>query len=312
MSLRSKIIIGVVGICLIWGSTWSAIKIGLEELPPFLSAGLRFAVATFCIYVLIRIRNIQIPTTMDFYRIAFQIGLGSFIVPFALTYWSQQYVPSSLASVLFAIYPFMVALFSYFRLKNEQVSFPKIMGILFGFFGIFIIFYGDITLGSPLILVAMIALLVSASIQAYVLVSIKKHGTEINTFALTYVGMATGSVVLMLLSLLFERSRSVHFSVSSVGSIFYLGTFGSVITFATYFWLVRHIHPVILSLTSFVTPILAILIGHLFLQEQLPPMAYAGSGFVLIGILIANVSDVVVVLRRKVASWNSSTEFHVE
>jgi drug/metabolite transporter (DMT)-like permease len=111
-----KIIITYAVLCFVWGSTWLAIKISLESFPPFLSAGLRFFVASFTIYSLMRIRGTELQTDKDSIRLYFMMGFFSFVIPFGLVYWAEQFVDSGLASVLFGVYPFC----SYFLLFYDS------------------------------------------------------------------------------------------------------------------------------------------------------------------------------------------------
>jgi drug/metabolite transporter (DMT)-like permease len=85
-----------------------------------------------------------------------------------------------------------------------------------------------------------------------------------------------------------EAGRPVRWDLTAIGSILYLGVIGSVLTFVSYYWLLKRIDAVYLSLTSFVNPIVAVLLGALVLGEKLAPIVYAGSALVLLGILVAN------------------------
>jgi drug/metabolite transporter (DMT)-like permease len=134
--------------------------------------------------------------------------------------------------------------------------------------------------------------------QSYALVSFKKFGAGIDLVRVNLVAMSISGVLLLLISLLTERYDGVRFDTIAVASLFYLSIFGSVITFLTYFWLVKHVDVVLLSLTAFVTPIIAVLLGTLILGEALAPQVLAGSTLVLGGILIANSPDVLVLAKR--------------
>ena len=106
------IILGYISICLLWGSTWLAIKVGLESLTPFISSGARFTVAAIFFFLIIKIRNIKVQTDRLAIKLYLIMGFFSFAIPFGLVYWGQKFIPSGLASILFAVYPFFVIIFT--------------------------------------------------------------------------------------------------------------------------------------------------------------------------------------------------------
>ncbi len=285
---RLLVWLGFIIISTVWGSTWLAIKIGLESMPPFFAAGLRFAVAAAVLYVILRARGLSIPFTPDARRVYFILGVLSFAIPFALSYWGQQFISSGLGSIIFCAFPLSVALFSHFLLPDERLDTFKIAGTLLGFLGILIIFSPDLTVSYSSEFLGMAAILGCAVLQAYALVITKKYGQAINSITMTFVGMVIGAVSLIALGLLFEPVGTAVWSAEAVGSILYLAVVGSVLTFVSYYWLLKRIDAVYLSLTSFINPIVAVILGALVLDERLASTVLVGAVLVLVGILVSN------------------------
>src|SRR3990170_4719381 len=129
-------------LCLIWGSTWLGIKIGLEDSPPFLSCAARFLIASGFLYILIRIKRLTIPKN-NWLKIIIP-GFLSFGLSYGLDYWGIQYIASGLAAVLFASLPFFMAIFAHYMLKDEKLSWIKLLFLSIGFLGIVIIFWDQI------------------------------------------------------------------------------------------------------------------------------------------------------------------------
>lgn len=280
-------------LCLIWGSTWLAIKIGLESVPPYLGAAIRFVIAVLLIAVIIRMRGISIPFDRHAQKVYLSVSLFAFSIPYALIYWGQQFISSGLSSILFATLPFLVAIFSHFRLSNERLNKFKIFGIMIGFVGVFLIFSSDVSVNIEGALLGMLAIVLSAATAGFNLVTVKKYGRNIHPLAINFVGMSFGSVFLMVLGLATEDVTAVVIDEKAVGSILYLSVFGTVVTFTTLFWLVKHIEAVLLSLITFLTPIVAVLLGAIVLGEQLGAHTFVGAGLVLMGILVTNGEDLV-------------------
>lgn len=275
----------------IWGSTWLAIKIGLGSIPPFYGAAFRFLIAMIVLLAVIKFRGIQFQTDKKSQQLYLISGFMAFGIPFALVYWGQQYIPSGLSSILFALYPFIVGMLSHVMLPSEPLNVFKVSGILLGFLGIFIVFSQDIAWGGDSTTVGMLAIVLSSILQGFSLILIKKYGKHLNPFNLNLGGMTIGAIVLFSIALIFESPSDVHFDAKGVGSIFYLGVLGSVVTFSVYFWMLKKVEAVYLSLLAFVTPILAIILGGIVLNEKLGVHVLQGGALVLLGILVANSKD---------------------
>lgn len=283
-----KIIAGYALICFIWGTTWFAIKTGLEGFPPFISAVVRFLIAISILSVIIAIKKIRIPRTAKAKRVYILLGLLGFSFPFCMIYWGQQFITTGMSAVLFGVYPFLVALFSWIFLKDEPMSVSKFLGIVVGFAGLIVLFVRDIRLDSETSFYGALAIIVSASMQALNIVLIKKDAADIPIEALNLVSMSIGAAIIFIVALFVEDFSAIHLSLSSVGAIAYLGSFGSVVTFGVYFWLLKRINTVLLSLSALITPVIAVITGVVLLHEQITGGMLFGSALVLSGILIAN------------------------
>lgn len=284
-----KIVSGYILVCLLWGSTWLAIKIGLESMTPFYSSGFRFIVASAGIYALMQFRKIKLQTDKTSINLYYFMAFFSFVIPFGLVYWSQQYVPSGLSAVLFGLYPFSVAIVTRIMIPSEKIELQKIIGMILGFSGIVIIFSDRITVVESSYLLGMMAILLSAVMQSVVAVTIKKYGDHLNPISMNFPPMAIAGISMLMLGLFFEDFSDNSATLSGVTSIIYLGIFGSVFTFTTYYWLMKRIHIILLALVAFITPIVALFLGWLAYGESLSSQHLTGSGFVLVGILAANI-----------------------
>jgi drug/metabolite transporter (DMT)-like permease len=285
---KLQILLGYIFICLIWGSTWMAIRIGLDSLTPFISAGLRFFIASILIFLIIKLRGTSIQKDIRSVKIYFFLGFMSFVIPFWLVYWAEQYIPSGLTSVLFGFFPFFVYLFSLFLLGNEQTDKYKLISVLIGFVGILVIFSDGLKVDLDNHLLGLSAVLLSAVLQGLVAVVVKKWGGHLNPFSMNGPPLMIAGVSMIILAFLLEDSSEWNFSSDAVFSILYLSIFGTILAFTTYFWLLKRINAVILSLSSFITPIIAIILGWIFLDEILSEQTILGTLLVLMGILFGN------------------------
>jgi len=285
---KAKIIIGYTFISLVWGSTWLAIRLGLDSLSPLISAGLRFFIASILIFVVIKMRNAPLQKDRTSIKLYFFMGFLSFVIPFGLVYWAEQFIPSGLTSVLFGVFPFSVFLFSLILLENEETDKYKLISVVLGFIGILIIFYDGFQVDIKNHILGLVAVIVSALFQGLVAVVIKRWGGHLNSFSMNGPPLLIAGISMIFLAFLFEDSSKWIFDENAIFSILYLAVFGTVLAFSTYFWLLKRINAVILSLSSFITPIIAVLLGWLILNENLSQQVLLGTLFVLLGILFGN------------------------
>ena len=291
-----KIFFVYVLLCIIWGSTWLAIRASLESLTPFISLGSRFIFASLFILILMKMKGISLQTDKESIRLYLLMGFLSFVIPFGLVYWAEQFVPSGLASVLFGVYPFFVALFSFLRMPDEAIGKLKIVGMCLGFIGIVVIFSDSFTSDFSNLFLGMIAVALSGIIQAWIAVTLKKFGKHLNSLSMNFVPMLIAGVTGLFVGLLMEDLSKIKIDETAIISVLYLSFFGSVVTFTSFYWLMKKINVVLLSLIAFVTPIIALILGWIFYNESLTTEHIIGSILVLGGLLLANLGPF---LKRK-------------
>lgn len=273
-------------ITLIWGSTWLVIKIGLIGVPPFLGAGLRFALAAAVLFALIAVRGTKIVLDRDARIAVMSCGLLSFTLSYACVYWSEQYISSGLTAILYCSMPLVTALLSRFWTRSETLSARKIGGIVVAMIGTAVLFWPS-GASSDRQLEGMAAAMLSVFAAAVNLVSVKKYAKNLDVFVMNALGMTIGAVLLLTLSALLERHAVVAWSRDNVLAIVYLSLAGSVTAFLSYYSLVRVMDATRLSLITLIFPIVAVLLGRAFLHEVVAPGAWFGMATVLLGVAVA-------------------------
>jgi len=294
--------------CLIWGSTWLAIKIGLESTPPIIAVGYRFTLAGVLIFSVIKIRGIKIQTDKTAIKLYLAMAIFSFIIPYGLIYWAEQFVPSGLTAVLYAVYPFSIAICTTLMIPEEKIGVNKIIGMVVSFTGLYVIFSDSFSGNLNNYVIGMIVVILSALMQSAIAVSIKKFGNHLHSLAMNFYPMIIAGIILTIYGII-SGFVSIHsstgepgdwsvkvfgvFNISSVFSIFYLALFGSLITFTSYYWLLKRVNIIIVSLITFITPVIALFLGWLFYREELSFHQSAGCVLVLAGLLIAIFGNIV-------------------
>ena len=287
---RTKIgrILVVYGVCCaIWGSTWLVIKIGLRDLPPFTFATLRMGIACALMAPLAFARGGPAPSAEETRWIAvcgfLQIG-----VSYALIFAASQWIPSSLAALLFASFPIWVVLFGNWMLPREPLTARTLGAAALGLVGVGVI-EGPETLdalrGAPGPLAAGGAcVLASAIVSAIANVLNKKHFARVSPYRNVWGQTLVGAVFLAVLAAAFDR-EAPRWTESALLALGYLALFGTALAFAGLFWLIPRVPVAVIGTIPLTDTVIAVLLGAALLHESLSGRVLAGGGLILAGVI---------------------------
>jgi drug/metabolite transporter (DMT)-like permease len=273
-------------ICMIWGSTWLAIKFGLFGVPPFLGAGLRLVVATGLVGLVLAIRGRRIALTRDDRICILSQGLLVFWLNYGAVYWAEERISSGLTAILFSTMPLMTAVLGRFWIGTEALTGRKATGIVIGMMGTALLFWPNERLDLDHAM-GMLATLFAVACASVSLVVLKRHGRQSDAFVLNVFGMGIGAVCLLATSAIVERTAVVTWSPSNVLALLYLAVFGSVVAFTAYYRLVKMMDVTVVSLSTLIIPIVALILGRVVLGETVTPTALAGIATTLTGVAVA-------------------------
>jgi drug/metabolite transporter (DMT)-like permease len=270
---------------LIWSSTWVAIKFGIEDVPPLLSAGVRFALAGAGLLAVARVLGRSLRTDVV---LASVLGLLPFAAAYALIYWGEQYVPSGLAAVLFGMMPLYTAGLASVALADEPVRARLIAGIGVAIGGLALAFGESVALGdAKWAVVAAAACAIAPLASAIGNVAIKRRGQTVDPVALNGWAMLGGGALLLVVSAPAEDWGSAAWSTQAVGSVAYLAAIGSALPFVALTMLLRELPAVTVSYIPLLLPFGALAFGAALYDEQVTVLAVAGAVLVAGGLAIA-------------------------
>ncbi len=277
-------------LCLLWGSTWLVIKWGLRDVPPFAGASARFVVAFLVMAALTAWLRRREGGDRPPWGVVLAQGLCQFVLNYALVYRSETILPSGLVSVLWSVFPLMMAFAGHFVTRAELLRPRQWLGFAVAFGGIVSLFLTDVAaISREAVSMGLLLLLAPLSV-AYSTTLIKARAQGSSSLLLNRDSILIGALGLALLSLLFERPSSVVWSGTAVFSVLYLAIPGTVMTFGVYLWLLRYVPAYRLSLTAYITPVVALLLGSAVGQEPLRASTLAGTALVLSGVALTLVT----------------------
>jgi drug/metabolite transporter (DMT)-like permease len=274
-------------LCCIWGSTWLFIKIGLTDLPPLTFAGIRFVLASLILTALVLLRRVRLPRSGKELALIAITGVLTFALNYGLVFWGEQYISSGLAAVLQSTFPAFGLVIAHFYLPHERLTTARVVGVLLGVCGVAVIFSDQLSIAGSMALLGSMALVLSALFGSYGNVLVKAYGGKIDPQVLAAGQMVCGFVPLFMIGIPTEGNPShFHWTTMAVVSLLYLVVVGSVIAFALYYWLVRHMDVTNTMLIALVTPAIAVILGMIVLHEKLNWRLLAGGACIISGLAL--------------------------
>jgi drug/metabolite transporter (DMT)-like permease len=280
---RAGVIGAYAGMCLIWGTTWLAIKIGLRYLPPFTGVGFRFVVAGLLLFAVAGMRRESVPLRSMPWKLIAVLTVFLFGVNYILTYTAETRLDSGLVAVLFGTLPFFTFALAHY-LAGEHTT-PRVwLGAAVAFGGVALISLGVEVRGSPLYALCAIG---AAASSAFANVYAKRHAHHPPLVTLPPSMLISGSAIAAL-GISFEPVHwDAALSPPSLLTLAYLAVLGSSIAFFLNLWVLKYIPVWIVGLSSLIIPVIAVAVGITIGHEAMSSKELAGSALVVAGIWIA-------------------------
>ena len=283
-SLGLRLFLSFFCIYVLWGTTFLAIRIAVEELPPLFAAAARFFVAGVALYAFMRVRGAEKPTLKHWRNLTI-MALLMFVAEYGPLFWAEKYVPSGVVSVLAATLPILTLILEMLILRQQRMRPALGLAVLTGFAGVAILLLPGGT--QHIALVPCFAILAGAT--TWSLGSVLTRSMELPKSRPTTAGaaMMLGGAMLFALSAAFgEMHPFPHISVRAAWALLYLIVFGSLLAFTAFVWLLAHMPATRVSSHAYVNPIVAVALGYFAAGEALTWRIIAGSLMVLVSVFL--------------------------
>lgn len=273
--LRGRALLAYLVVCIVWGSTYLAIRVGVGVLPPFLFAGVRFAFAGLVLLTIVLLLGDRLPRRLVDWRTQAIVGVLLLAGGNAFVVWAEQFTPSGSASIFVVTVALWMAFFdAVIPGGSGDLNWRVIAGLVLGFLGTALlvgaspaeILHAD--LRGPIALTGASASWSLGSVYG------KRHHTDTSPYVGAAIQMiAGGSAVIVVGSVLGEWTRW-HMSARGAGALAYLVIFGSIIGYSAYTYALRNASPTIVGTYAYVNPVIAVLLGWLILSEPVTPRTF--------------------------------------
>ena len=283
-SFRIRLIFSFFAIYVLWGTTFLAIRIAVEELPPLFAAGARFFIAGVVLYAFMRLKGETAPTLPQWRNLTV-MALLMFVAEYGPLFWAEKYVPSGVVSVLAATLPILTMILEMLILRQQRMRPMLALAVLTGFAGVAILLMPGGR--QHLALIPCLAILAGAT--TWSLGSVLTRSMELPKSRPVTAGaaMMLGGAMLLALSAGFgEMHPFPHISLRAIFALLYLIVFGSLLAFTAFVWLLAHMPATRVSSHAYVNPIVAVALGYFAAGEIITWRIIAGSVLVLVSVFL--------------------------
>jgi drug/metabolite transporter (DMT)-like permease len=282
---RASAYLAWVSVCVLWGTTYLAIRIALETIPPALLGGLRFTAAGILLVSILAARGERMPAFSQWSGLAL-IGFLTLCVGNGAVIWAEQWVPSGIAAVIVATLPFWMIGIEAFAPGGDRPSAWLVVGLLVGFGGILLLVWPEIVAGGAAgrqFLIGIAALQVGCIGWALGSALSRRQAREENAMVAAAMQMLFAGIFMLVAGTLRGEWSHLVLTPRTLSAEIYLVLAGSIVGYSAYIYALKHLPTATVSLYAYVNPVIAMVLGAVLLAEPLGPRVAVAAGMVLAG-----------------------------
>ncbi|WP_276134330.1 DMT family transporter [Polluticoccus soli] len=290
MAKHTKAYIALVFICIVWGTTYLFIRLGVEHYPAFLFAGVRQVISALIIMALGLAMAKKVDLSWASIKHQALVGFLLITVGNGLVTWAEKYVPSGVAALICSLMPIITVMINLASAKGERPNPSILLGTLVGFSGVALIFRDNIAdLANTQYLLGMLGLLCATSSWSLGSVINKRHQFPTNPVFNSGLQLMFGGIFLLIASPAFDSYENVFtWHAGAFWSLLYLIIFGSVAAYTAYMYALKELPVGLVATYAYVNPLVAVILGYLILDEQLTWYTALSFAAIMTGVYMVN------------------------
>jgi drug/metabolite transporter (DMT)-like permease len=281
---NTKAIIAWLNVCVIWGTTYLAIRIGVAHMPPMLFAGIRWIIAGVIFVAVLKWQGKSLPKAGELIHLTVVgltlIGCGNGLVVFA-----EQWIPSGLTALLLSTTPFFMVGMESLLPKGPKLNATILIGLIMGLFGVALIFRGDIKyLVDPDNLLGLLALLATVIVWSMGSLYSKYVKVDVHPLMGASFQMLIAGIVLSVIGFSIGELPRLNFEINGLLAFAYLTVIGSLIGYSSYIYAVDKLPLSLISTYAYINPVIALFLGWIILDEKLNFKIAIAAAVILAGV----------------------------
>lgn len=300
MAFQTLIYIFILG--WMWGPSFLFIKIAGYEIPPFTAATLRVGIASLVLLTILKWKRAKLPPIGPIWGHFAVMGIISMALTFMLFFYGESYIDSSLAALINGSPPIYTAILAHFFLKDEPINFRKCCGVILGLSGLLALFLPNVMAGAEFHVWGTLAIMLATFFYAVGFVYAKRFLIGLPPLVAPTSQLICATLFLLPFSLIIDRPYELVMpSLKAWGSVCFLGVFGTAIAFILYYKVLELAGAMALSMTSYLLPVIGMLLGVLILDEPIAWNSCIGGLLILSAMVLVNTASGAVKVPKKVA-----------
>ena len=274
---------------IVWGSTYLAIRVGVQEVPPLLFAAMRFLFAGLLLYGWVMVRGERLPKGRQWSSICL-LALLYFVLDYGFLFWAEQRVPSGPAAVMMATIPVFIALSEIVILRTQRMTLRLAAALLIGIGGVGVLVSRSLNLsGAPIDRMGVLAMMLGAFCWSIGTVLSRRLPLPESRTVNSAAQMLAGGAMLTAAAAAFGEFQRLHpreVSAEAWWALLYLVVAGSILGFTAYVWLIHHESPTKVGTYAYVNPVVAVVLGYFLAGETVGLRTVLGTLFVLVSVVM--------------------------
>ena len=269
----------------VWGSTYLAIRVAVQDIPPGLLAGVRFVVAGLILGLAALLRGDRLPRGFTEWRAVLIMATALVVIGNGFVTWAEQWVPSNQTALIIAGSALWTAWFGTFGPRGTPLTMGACIGLATGILGVALLVWPDDLNDRPVVWALVAIFLSSVSWSAGVIFG-RNARLSLSPLMFAAAQMFFGGIMLTVAGLAAGEPEQISWTASGIGGFLYLTIFGSCLAYGTYIWLINHATPARLGTIAYVNPVIATVLGWWLLDESLGTRQIAGMIVILLGVVL--------------------------
>jgi drug/metabolite transporter (DMT)-like permease len=276
--------------CFAWGTSFLWIKIAVGDIGPMALVTFRLFFGAAAIWLFLWLKRFVIPRDLKAIGIMAFVGLINTAIPFTLISWGEVHIDSGLAGILNGTVPLFTIIIAHLALHDDRISLPKITGLLTGFAGVILLLSKDLSMtGLSSDILGQLAVVVAAVLYGTSSVVIRKFLKGYPPMLIGAVSMTSALIFMSLTAPWIDPNFRLPTQPITWLAVAWLGLIGSALAYLMYFFLIQAWGPTRSTLVTYVMPVMAVMLGTIFLGEQLTWQLVVGGLLIIGGIAVVNI-----------------------
>lgn len=287
--MKSKNLLLLLVLASLWGPSFLFIKLAVAEIPPISLAALRIGIAAVVLFLLIFVRGGIFSRDLRFWKHVTIAGFFAHGLPFVLISWGEIYIDSALASILNGLTPLFTLILAHFTIADDRLNVSKTIGAVVGFFGLAVLLSPHMLIGFEATTIGVIAIIIGALSYGVAMVYSRIYLKGTKPLQAPASQLLVTAVYLIPISLWLEGPYLfADYSIEALASLLVLAVFGTAVAFIMYYRILESASASYLSLVTYIMPVYGIILGMIFLGENISIYSILGGVLIIGGIMVAN------------------------